>query len=149
MKFREFKPGMVIRHGPITVDQDEMIGFASRYDPQWFHIDPAKAKAGRWNGLIGSGWLTCGLAMRMTVAAALNDSEVFGSPGVERLRWMLPVHPGDVLRLENTVDSARVSSSRPDLGILLWTWRLFNQNDEQVLEMEVTNLFDLGEPALQ
>lgn len=149
MKFSEFREGMVIRHDPIVVDHDEMLEFARRYDPQWFHTDPARAEAGRWEGLIGSGWLTCGLAMRMTVAAALKDSEVFASPGLERLRWMQPIRPGDALRLENTVNSVRVSSSRPDMGILLWTWRLFNQNDEQVLELEVTNLFDLSGQAAQ
>lgn len=147
MKFKEFEPGLVIRHGPVTVDEAEMLAFARAYDPQWFHVDAQRAREGRWGGLIASGWMTCGLAMRMAVEAALHDSESFGSPGLERLRWMLPVRPGDRLRLEATVDSKRVSSTRDDLGIMRWTWRLFNQADEQVLEVEATSLFELGSPG--
>lgn len=145
MKFNEFRNGMVINHGPVVITEREMLDYARLYDPQWFHTDPVKAKEGRWGGLIASGWQTCGLAMRMVVEKVLYDSESFGSPGVERVRWILPVRPNDALRLEITVDSVRVSSSREDLGIVRWTWRLYNQRDEQVLEMEVTSLFDLGE----
>ena len=145
MKFSEFRNGMIIHHEPVVLGQEEMIAYAKQYDPQWFHTDVDKAEAGRWGGLIGSGWLTCSLAMRMAVQAALHDSESFGSPGVERIRWMLPVRPGDALRLEITVDSVRVSSSREDLGIVRWTWRMYNQRDEQVLELEATSLFDLGQ----
>jgi acyl dehydratase len=144
MKFSELKAGMVINHPPVVVSQEEMLAFANEYDPQWFHTDVERAQKGRWNGLIASGWLTCGKVMRMAVDAALADSESFGSPGLERLRWLLPVRPGDALRLEATVDSVRVSSSRDDLGIMRWTWRVFNQDDKQVLEVEATSLFDLG-----
>ncbi|MGE4451715.1 MaoC family dehydratase [Castellaniella sp.] len=146
MKFKEFEPGLVIHHGPVTVDEAEMLAFSRAYDPQWFHVDPERARAGRWGGLIASGWMTCGLAMRMAVEAALHDSESFGSPGLERLRWMNPVRPGDRLRLEATVDSKRVSSTRDDLGIIRWTWRLFNQDGAQVLEVEATSLFELELP---
>ena len=145
MKFSEFRNGMVIHHEPVVLSEQEMLDYAKLYDPQWFHTDPDKAKEGRWGGLIGSGWLTCSLAMRMVVDQVLHDSESFGSPGVERIRWMLPVRPGDALRLEITVDSVRVSSSRDDLGILRWTWRMYNQRDEQVLELEATSLFDLAQ----
>jgi acyl dehydratase len=147
MKFKEFEPGMVIRHGPVTVDEAEMVAFARAYDPQWFPVDAQRARDGRWGGLIASGWMTCGLAMRLAVEGVLRDSESFGSPGLERLRWILPVRPGDQLYLEATVDSTRVSSSRDDLGIMRWTWRLYNQDDAQVLEVEVTSLFELELPA--
>ncbi len=144
MKFKELEPGQVIHHGPVTVDEAEMLAFARAYDPQWFHVDAERAREGRWGGLIASGWMTCGLAMRMATEAVLHDSESFGSPGLERLRWISPVRPGDRLRLEATVDTKRVSSTRDDLGIVRWTWRLYNQDDAQVLEAEVTSLFDLG-----
>jgi len=147
MKFKELEPGMVIRHGPVTVDEAEMVAFARAYDPQWFHVDAQRAREGRWGGLIASGWMTCGLAMRLAVEGVLQGSESFGSPGLERLRWILPVRPGDQLYLEATVDSKRVSSSRDDLGIIRWTWRLYNQEDAQVLEVEVTSLFELDVPA--
>lgn len=144
MKFKDFQVGMVITHPPVQIDEEEMLVFARAYDPQWFHVDAERAEAGRWGGLIASGWLTCGLAMRMAVASALHDSESFGSPGLERLRWMHPVRAGDMLRFEGTVDALRISSHRDDLGIMRWTWRLFNQRDQQVLELEATNLFELA-----
>ena len=144
MQFNEFKVGMVITHPPVVVTREEMLTFAKTYDPQWFHVDVDRADTGRWDGLIASGWLTCSIAMRMVVDAALHDSESFGSPGLEKLRWLAPVRPGDTLRLEATVDSVRVSSSRDDLGIMRWTWRVFNQEDNPVLELEATSLFDLA-----
>jgi acyl dehydratase len=143
MKFKDFEVGMVIRHEPVTVTEEEMLEFARKYDPQWFHVDAKRADEGRWGGLSASGWLTGGIAMRMAVDAALDDSDSFGSPGLERLRWVKPVRAGDSLRLEASVDSKRVSSSRPDLGIVRWTWHLYNQNDELVFETEATNLFEI------
>src|SRR3546814_830264 len=137
MKFKELEAGMVVSHPAVVVNQEEMLAFARAYDPQWFHTDVERAKEGRWDGLIASGWLTCSIAMRMAVDAALHDSESFGSPGLEKLRWLLPVRPGDALRLEATIDSVRTSTSRDDLGIMRWTWRIFNQRDEQVLEVEI------------
>ena len=143
MKFKDFEVGMVIRHDPVIVTEAEMLEFAHKYDPQWFHIDMQRAQEGRWVGLIGNGWLTGGIAMRMAVESALKDSDSFGSPGLERLRWVKPVRAGDSLRLEASVDSKRISSSRPDLGIVRWTWQLYNQHDELVFETEATNLFEI------
>jgi acyl dehydratase len=144
MKFNEMKPGMVIKSAPVTVDETVMLEFARNYDPQWFHVDAERAQQGRWDGLIASGWLTCALAMRMATDSVLFDSESFGSPGLEKLRWMRPVRAADQLRLESTIDTVRKSSSRDDLGIVRWTWRVYNQHDEQVLETEVTSLFELA-----
>ncbi|HCP78351.1 MAG: acyl dehydratase [Pusillimonas sp.] len=145
MKFSEFRDGMVIKHPPVVLDEKTMLDFARQFDPQWFHTDAEQAKEGRWGGLIGSGWLTCSLAMRMATDAALVGSESFGSPGVDKIRWLLPTRPGDALRLELTVNNVRVSETRKDLGIVRWTWRVYNQNDDQVLELEATSLFDLGQ----
>ena len=147
MKFSEFHVGQVLHHPPVVLTEAEMIDFARKYDPQWFHTDPEASRSGRWGGLIGSGWLTCSLAMRMAVDAALHDSESFASPGVDKVRWILPTSPGDALRLEMHIDSVRISSTRSDLGIMRWTWKMFNQNDQQVLEVDATSLFDLGTSA--
>ena len=144
MKFKDFQIGMVITHPPVVVDQQEIIDFAKSYDPQWFHTDPQRSEEGRWGGLIASGWFTCSLAMRMAVKAALEGSESFASPGVEKVRWLVPVRPGDSLRFEAKVESVRVSASRDDLGIVRWKWYLYNQREEQVLELEATSLFDLA-----
>jgi acyl dehydratase len=145
MKFAEFTQGMVIHAGPVRVTEAEILEFARKYDPQWFHTDVQRAAQGRWGGLIASGWHTCAMAMRMAVDAALHDSESFGSPGLGEVRWRVPVRPGDQLRLEARVHGVRNSSSRSDLGIINWTWTVYNQHDEAVLELDATSLFDLSE----
>jgi len=144
MKFADLQPGMVLKSATTTVDKDEMLAFSRRYDPQWFHVDEARAETGVWNGLIASGWMTCSLAMRLAVDAFLHDSDSFGSPGLTSLKWMNPVRAGDTLRLEITVDSKRVSTSKPNLGVVGCTWRLFNQDDVQVLDIVAAHLFELG-----
>ncbi|ANY16912.1 MaoC family dehydratase [Bordetella pseudohinzii] len=147
MKFAELHQGMVIKGGPVKVSREEVLEFASKYDPQWFHVDEKRAQEGRWGGLIASGWHTCALAMRMAVDAVLHDSESFGSPGLGEVRWRVPVRPGDELTLHARVQGARTSSSRQDLGIITWTWFIYNQHDEVVLELDATSLFDLSGQA--
>jgi acyl dehydratase len=145
MKFADFKPGMVVHAGPVTVTEAEMLDFARKYDPQWFHTDVKRAEQGRWGGLIASGWHTCAIAMRMAVDTVLRDSASFGSPGLGEVRWRVPVRPGDQLRLEARVNAVRTSSSRDNLGIMTWAWTVINQHGEAVLELEATSLFDLSE----
>jgi acyl dehydratase len=143
MKFAEFHSGQLICLGPRTVTEDEILEFAGKYDPQWFHTDPGRAAQGRWNGLIASGWHSCGIAMQMIVEGILADSESFASPGMNYLKWSAPVRPGDRLRVEVVVLETKISSSGRT-GSVLWIWRMFNQDDVMVLELEATNLFELG-----
>jgi len=147
MKFADMQPGMVLKSASITVDKEEMLAFSRRYDPQWFHTDETRAENSLWNGLIASGWMTCSLAMRLAVDTMLHDSEGFGSPGLESLKWLYPVRAGDTLRLESTINSKRLSASKPDVGLVNSTWRLFNQNDMLVMESTATTLFALGQTA--
>lgn len=142
MRFADFHAGQVIRVGPVTVGEDEILAFARQHDPQWFHVDPDKAQAGRWKGLIASGWHTCCIAMRMVVDGVLADSESFASPGLNYLKWLAPVRPGDRLRLEVHVIEAKLSSSG-STGSTRWRWDLFNQDEIKVLETEAVNLFEL------
>ena len=144
MKFSEFAPGQTIVNGPATITEAEILAFARHYDPQWFHTNPARASASRWNGLIASGWQTCGIAMRLAVQGALEGSESFGSPGLEYLKWLQPVRPGDALTLKAEVLETRRSDKNPELGLLRWRWNLVNQRDEVVLELVATSLFDLA-----
>lgn len=144
MKFAEFSAGQRIEAGPHVLTEDELLGFARAWDPQWFHTDPAAAAQGRFGGLIASGWQTCGIAMRLAVQAALEGSESFASPGVEKIRWPHPVRPGDALTLRATVLETRRSRGQPTLGILRWRWQLFNQHQAEVLDLEATSLFDLA-----
>jgi acyl dehydratase len=142
MKFAEFKPEMQIECGSHLVTEDEILSFAKKYDPQWFHVDAAQAQAGRWNGLIGSGWMTCCIAMDLVVRKVLEGSESFGSPGVEELRWENPVRPGDTLQATVTVLESRVSSSGRN-GIVRWRWDVHTQRSQRVLTLIATSLFDI------
>ncbi|MDE2080707.1 MAG: MaoC family dehydratase [Burkholderiales bacterium] len=143
MRFEQFTAGSVLRLGPRTVHEDEIVDFAARHDPQWFHTDPAAARRGRFGGLIASGWHTCAIAMRLVVDGALAGSESFASPGLERVRWPHPVRPGDTLRLTATVLEARRARSSPHLGVLRWRWQLHNQAGVETLDLTATSLFDL------
>jgi acyl dehydratase len=144
MTFDEFHPGQVLTYGPATLSEQQMLAFAREYDPQWFHIDVGRAKTGRWQGLIASGWQTCGIAMRLVAEGALRGSESFGSPGLEYLKWPAPVRPGDALTLVAEVLEVRRSERQPTLGILRWRWRLLNQDELVVLELVANNFFDLA-----
>jgi acyl dehydratase len=144
MKFAEFYIGQQIEAGPYQVTQAEIIEFAEQYDPQWFHIDPASAARGPFEGLIASGWHSCSIAMRMVAEQVLQGSESFASPGLKYLKWLHPVRPGDSLSLQITVLEVRRSSKQPDLGILEWRWLLRNQQAIEVLDLETTGLFKLG-----
>jgi acyl dehydratase len=142
LRFQELTPGRIVEAGPREVTEREIIGFATRYDPQPFHIDPVRAAGSRWNGLIASGWLTCSIAMELAVHAILADSESAGSPGVEQIEWMHPVRPGDQLRLVVTVLESRISSSGR-MGIVRWRWAVHNQLNTLVLRMVATSFFDV------
>ena len=144
MKFAEFRPGQRLVYGPETISEEAILAFARAYDPQWFHTDPARAREGRWQGLIASGWQTCAIAMRLAVAGALEGSESFGSPGLEYLKWLAPVRPGDALTLHAEVLDVRRSERQETLGLLRWRWQLVNRDGVAVLDLVATSLFDLA-----
>ncbi len=143
MKFAELTVGARLEAGPRLVTETEIIEFARRYDPQFFHIDPVAAAASRWKGIISSGWLTCSIAMELCVQCLLKDSDSLGSPGLEKLEWLHPVRPGDALSLAITVLEARRSGSGR-VGIVRCEWELRNQNDIVVLRLLATNLCELA-----
>jgi len=142
MKLRELIAGQVIDAGRGRVTQNEIVEFAERYDPQWFHVDPDRAIASSWKGLIASGLLTCCVAMRLAVDAVLRDSDAIGSPGIEQVKWPNPMRAGDEFALRITVLESRPSRSRP-VGILRWRWVLTNQRHEEVLDLVATVLFGM------
>jgi acyl dehydratase len=147
MKFADLSPGMVITTKSYTITEDEMLRFAASYDPQWFHTDPARAAGSRWQGLIGSGWLTGSIAMRLVCEDILAGSESFGSPGMSYIKWPNPTRPGDTIRVDCQVAEVRRSASKPDLGIVRWRWLARNQKDEIVLDLEATGFFQPVAPA--
>jgi acyl dehydratase len=147
MRFAELTVGRVVQLGPASLTEQQIVEYARVYDPQWFHTDPARAATSQWQGLIASGWQTCGVAMRLACDGILKGSESFGSPGLAYLKWENPVRAGDELRLDVEVLDQRVAKSKPTLGIVRWRWRLVNQRAEPVLDLEATSLFDLTPPA--
>jgi acyl dehydratase len=135
-----YTPGLVRELGPIHVDLDEVVEFARRYDPQPFHIDPEAAAASIYGGIIASGWHTCAMVMRALVDGYISAESSLGSPGIDELRWLAPVRPGDDLRVRITVLHSRPSRTKPDRGIVQSEIAVRNQDDVVVLSMIATNL---------
>jgi acyl dehydratase len=133
--FEDFKPGHVFEHGARTLEEREIIEFARAWDPQRYHVDPEAAKATPFGGLIASGWQSCGVAMRLMCEAYLNDSSCVGSPGIDEIRFLRPVRPGDTLRFRSTVLESAPSRSRAERGTVTFRWELLNQDGEVVLSM--------------
>jgi acyl dehydratase len=139
MQFRlyweDFRPGSVFEHGSVSLSQQDIIGFARQWDPQRYHTDPEAAKHTPFGGLIASGWQSCGVAMRLMCEAYLNESSCIGSPGIDEIRFLKPVRPGDVLRFRSTVLESAPSRTRAERGNVTFRWELLNQRDEVVLSM--------------
>lgn len=139
--FEDFEVGQVIELGSRRVTEPEIVAFAREYDPQPFHLDHAKGQASLFGGLAASGWHTGSLMMRLFVDSVLNDAASLGSPGLDDLRWVRPVFPGDTISARTTILETRVSNSRPDMGIVRHRWEGFNQNGQLVLSLVGINFF--------
>ena len=139
--WEDFKAGEVHQLGEKHVGKEEMIAFAKQFDPQPFHVDEAAAKASMYGGLIASGWHTVALVMRMMCDSYMLDSASLGSPGIENLKWLKPVRPGDTLRAQRTTLEVRASKSRPEMGLVKTRWEVVNQNGEPVMTMEDYGMF--------
>jgi acyl dehydratase len=138
--FEDYKPGAVYEFGYATLTAEELVDFATRFDPQPMHVDPAYAAAGPFGGLIASGWHTAGLMMRLLADNYLSKVASLASPGVDELRWPHPVRPGDRLHLRATVVEARESRSKPGRGVVRTKAELLNQDDVVVLSMVAVNM---------
>jgi acyl dehydratase len=139
--FEDFRVGDVTEIGPVTVTQEEIVEFASRYDPQPFHVDAEAAAQTIYGGLIASGWHTTALFMGMFVRAVLLDSASLGSPGVEEIRWLAPVRPDDVLRGRSTILAARPSEKDPRRGTVSTLNEVLNQDDVVVMTLKARGFF--------
>ncbi len=127
--------GEVRELGSITPTREDIIAFATQFDPQPFHLDEEAAKASVFGGLCASGWHTCSMAMRLMVDNFLVDSSSLGSPGLENIQWHKPVFPGDTLRLQVRITDTRPMRSRPHVGMVRIVWDMSRQGDEKVLSM--------------
>jgi acyl dehydratase len=145
--FEDYVASAVHEFGSIAVEEAEIIAFAKRYDPQIFHIDPQAAKQTIYGGLIASGWLTSGLMMRLYSDHYLSHVASLGSPGIDELRWLKPVRPGDMLSLRVTVLETNRSRSKPERGIVRSFIEVLTQNAEVVMSMKAVNFFLCREKA--
>ena len=138
--FEDYLPGTTAEAGPIRVEEAEVVDFARRFDPQPFHVDAAAAAEGPFGGLIASGWHTCALMMRLLADEYLSPVSSLGSPGIDELRWLAPVRPGDELTLRTTVEEARLSRGKPDRGLVITRVEMVDQAGSVVLRLRAMNL---------
>ena len=144
--FEDLRPGNVYDLGSVTVDRDEMVTFARRFDPQPFHVNEETARHTTFGGLIASGWFTGSLFMRLYVDGVLADSTSQGSPGLSELRWLAPVRPGDLLAGRLTVLETVPSATRPGRGTVVLRGELL-RDGEAVLRITFRGLFGRRVPA--
>ena len=137
--FEDYVPGDVHEFGAIAVEEAEVLAFGRRFDPQVFHTGPDAATATEYGGLIASGWHTASLMMRLYADHYLSHVATLVSPGVDEVRWLLPVRPGDVLSIRVTVLEARRSRSKPDRGLVRSGVEVLNQRREAVMTMTGLN----------
>ena len=138
--WEDLAAGETVEIGSHTITAEEIIAFAKQFDPQPFHVDAEKAKDSIYGGLIASGWHTCSIAMRLMCDSYVNQAASMGSPGLEEVRWLKPVRPGDTLRATRTIEESR-PTSKPDRGLVLTRWDMYNQKNEHVLMMRGYGLF--------
>jgi len=135
LSFEDFPVGRFGTFGPCHVTREEILEFAAEYDPQPMHLDEEAAKKTILNGLSGSGWHLCAVMMRMMFDGFIGRTASLGSPGVDEVRWVAPLRPGDDLTLEVDVTQARLSRSRPDSGIVTFKGVARNASGQVLCEM--------------
>lgn len=140
LHFEDFPVGEEISYGAYEVTAEEIKEFAAQYDPQPFHLDEYAGELSIAGALSSSGWHTLAMTMRMMCDGYLNRSASMGSFGVDEVKWVKPVLAGDILTVQRKTLDARVSASRPDMGVLTFQWQVFNQNDVLKLTMRGNGL---------
>lgn len=134
--FEDFAAGQEYELGSRTLDRAAIIAFATEFDPQLIHVDEEAATQSIYGGLIASGWQTCTVYMRLLCDGMLLRVHSMGSPGVDELRWLGPVRPGDTLSALMRIDGVRESKSKPDRGIIMTAGEVRNQNGDLVLTLK-------------
>jgi len=139
--WEDFSKGGVAEYGPRLVTRDEIVAFAAEFDPQSFHLDEDAARASMFGGLVASGWHSCSLLMRIIADGFVVNSSSMGSPGVDEVKWLAPVRPGDRLCVRATVLETRASRTRPEMGLVDFLFEMFNQARVPVLTLTTTSMF--------
>lgn len=148
--FEDFETGDTVTSAPYAVTRDAITDFAAEFDPQPFHLDETAAAGTLLGDLAASGWHTSAIGMRLVVDCLLAETASLGAPGVEAVRWLKPVRPGDTLTLVGRVVGTRLSRSMPDRGFVQFTFALHNQDGQDVMTQEnsimVSRRLDAGRP---
>lgn len=144
--WEDLTTGLQMTFGPKRVECDEVIDFASKFDPQPFHLSEEAGKASLFGGLAASGWHTCGMVMKLMCDGFLLESSSLGSPGLENLKWVKPVMVGDELTARLTIMDRRPMNSRADVGLTRSLWEALNQRGEVVLTIDSWAMFRLRAP---
>lgn len=139
--FEDFAVGEMIELGSRSISEQEIIDFGQQFDPQSFHVDRDAAKSSIFGGLIASGWHSCALLMRLMVDGMIKDSSSMGSPGIDEIRWIIPVRPGDTLTARYKVLEIKPSTSKPDRGVIFCECELENAQGQIVMTMRSRGLF--------
>jgi acyl dehydratase len=139
--FEDFFPGQEIALGSRTVSEEEIIAFATQFDPQPFHVDHDAAANSIFKGVIASGWHTCSMMMRLVVDKLMSESSSMGSPGLDGVRWLLPVRAGDTISVSYLTTKVKPSASRTDRGVVWSKWTATNQHGEAVCTIEGMGMF--------
>ena len=139
--FEDFVAGQEIALGSRTVSEEEIIAFATQFDPQPFHVDHEAAAASMFGGVVASGWHTCSMMMRIVVDGMMASSSSMGSPGLDKVRWILPVRSGDTLSVSYLTTAVKASASKSDRGVVWSTWKATNQHGELVCTIEGMGMF--------
>ena len=146
--FEDLTVGDKASFGSYEVTRAEVLAFAEKYDPQPFHLSDEAAAKTHFGRMSASGWHTCAMTMSMFVEhMKANPSASLGAGGIDELRWIKPVFPGDTLRLQHTILEKRPMSKRLDVGLVRTTWEMFNQHGDKVLYMEGYGMFRRREPG--
>jgi acyl dehydratase len=144
--YEDFEVGSVLTFGPRLVTREEIIEFASEFDPQPMHLDDDAANKSILKGLSGSGWGTCAIMMRMIYDGFLHEASSLGAPGVDEVKWVRPVRPGDELTIRITILEKRDSGSRPQVGIVRFSLEMLNARNEPVMLSSYSGFFGKRNP---
>ncbi len=139
--FEDFFPGQEIALGSRTVSEEEIIAFAKQFDPQPFHVDHDAAASSIFGGVIASGWHTCSMMMRLVVDNLISETSSMGSPGLDGVRWLLPVRAGDTISVSYLTTKVKPSTSRTDRGVVWSKWTATNQHGHAVCTIEGMGMF--------
>jgi len=141
LHWEDFTPGQIAECGSRLITRAEIIAFAAEYDPQPMHLDEAAARANLFGGLVASGWHSCCILMRMLTDDFIGDASFMGAPGVEEVKWLAPIRPGERINARATVLETRPSRSRPDIGFVKFRFELINAADQPVMTLIVSPMF--------